>query len=281
MKKVAKKGWCITAAVMAVSVIVCIFCFVRWERKSSDLSFQFEETAYDYKNEYCLVNLSYPQMVGSRDKEKESKINRLIEDDVKKLMELAAPDEENGYIFEIGTFLYEIEYADEKFISISYDGYAQYFSPGKGFDSSMMATTIDCEEMKVLELKDVVSDLDGLCQMLMEDRFEHITAWEGRTGDYKMSDIYSYGDEDWLYLLLEELNGNDREIEWYIKKRKMSLLDWWSILWGNDVDEALVDKDFVIVDLQFMGAGVAHNEFAIEMEQIRELLKEDFVKSML
>ena len=281
MKKVAKKGWCITAAVMAVSVIVCIFCFVRWERKSSDLSFQFEETAYDYKNEYCLVNLSYPQMVGSRDKEKESKINRLIEDDVKKLMELAAPDEENGYIFEIGTFLYEIEYADEKFISISYDGYAQYFSPGKGFDSSMMATTIDCEEMKVLELKDVVSDLDGLCQMLMEDRFEHITAWEGRTGDYKMSDIYSYGDEDWSYLLLEELNGNDREIEWYIKKRKMSLLEWWSILWGNDVDEALVDKDFVIVDLQFMGAGVAHNEFAIEMEQIRELLKEDFVKSML
>ena len=281
IKKVAKKGWCITAAVMAVSVIVCIFCFVRWERKSSDLSFQFEETAYDYKNEYCLVNLSYPQMVGSRDKEKESKINRLIEDDVKKLMELAAPDEENGYIFEIGTFLYEIEYADEKFISISYDGYAQYFSPGKGFDSSMMATTIDCEEMKVLELKDVVSDLDGLCQMLMEDRFEHITAWEGRTGDYKMSDIYSYGDEDWSYLLLEELNGNDREIEWYIKKRKMSLLDWWSILWGNDVDEALVDKDFVIVDLQFMGAGVAHNEFAIEMEQIRELLKEDFVKSML
>ena len=281
MKKVAKKGWCITAAVMAVSVIVCIFCFVRWERKSSDLSFQFEETAYDYKNEYCLVNLSYPQMVGSRDKEKESKINRLIEDDVKKLMELAAPDEENGYIFEIGTFLYEIEYADEKFISISYDGYAQYFSPGKGFDSSMMATTIVCEEMKVLELKDVVSDLDGLCQMLMEDRFEHITAWEGRTGDYKMSDIYSYGDEDWSYLLLEELNGNDREIEWYIKKRKMSLLDWWSILWGNDVDEALVDKDFVIVDLQFMGAGVAHNEFAIEMEQIRELLKEDFVKSML
>ena len=99
--------------------------------------------------------------------------------------------------------------------------------------------------------------------------------------DYKMSDIYSYGDEDLSYLLLEELNGNDREIEWYIKKRKMSLLDWWSILWGNDVDETLVDKDFVIVDLQFMGAGVAHNEFAIEMEQIRELLKEDFVKSML
>ena len=286
MKKVAKKGWCITAAVMAVSVIVCIFCFVRWERKSSDLSFQFEETTYTYKDEYYDVDkLVYLQMVGSRDKEKERKINQLLEDDRKKVMEMEPPDSypDDGweYRFHVGTHRCDVEYADEKFISISYDGYAQYFSPGKGFDSSMMATTIDCEEMKVLELKDVVSDLDGLCQMLMEDRFEHITAWEGRTGDYKMSDIYSYGDEDWSYLLLEELNGNDREIEWYIKKRKMSLLDWWSILWGNDVDEALVDKDFVIVDLQFMGAGVAHNEFAIEMEQIRELLKEDFVKSML
>jgi len=59
MKKVAKKGWCITAAVMAVSVIVCIFCFVRWERKSSDLSFQFEETTYTYKDEYYDVDSLY------------------------------------------------------------------------------------------------------------------------------------------------------------------------------------------------------------------------------
>ena len=274
MKKVAKKGWCITAAVMVVLVIVGIFCFVRWERKSSDLSFQFEETTYDYKNEYCLVNLSYPQMVGSRDKEKESKINRLIEDDVKKLMELAAPDEENGYIFEIGTFLYEIEYADEKFISISYDGYAQYFSPGKGFDSSMMATTIDCEEMKVLELKDVVSDLDGLCQMLLDDRFEGITLWDGVGDLEKVSTTYR-GDGAECDLL-EDLNGDNRDIEWYIKERKMSFSDRWSAFWGDEVDKALAGKDFVIVILKDN-----YNEYAIDMRQIRELLKEDFVESML
>ena len=65
---------------MAVSVIVCIFCFVRWERKSSDLSFQFEETTYTYKDEYYDVDkLVYLQMVGSRDKEKERKINQLLE----------------------------------------------------------------------------------------------------------------------------------------------------------------------------------------------------------
>lgn len=48
--------------------------FVRWERKSSDLSFQFEETTYTYKDEYYDVDkLVYLQMVGSRDKEKERK----------------------------------------------------------------------------------------------------------------------------------------------------------------------------------------------------------------
>ena len=275
-QKSIKKRWYIIVAVMVVLVIVCIFCFVRWVRKSSALSFQFEETVYDYENEYCLVNLSYPQMVGSRDKEKESKINRLIEDDVKKLMELAAPDEVNGYTFVIGTFLYEIEYADEKFISISYNGYAKYHSPGKGFESSMMATTIDCEEMKVLELKDVVSDLDGLCQMLMEDRFEHITAWDGEPDSdfYKISNTYSRegAERD----LLETLNGNDREIEWYIKERKMSFSDRWSAFWGDEVDKALAGKDFVIVIFKYN-----YDEYAIDMRQIRELLKEDFVESML
>ena len=102
MKKVAKKGWCITAAVMAVSVIVCIFCFVRWERKSSDLSFQFEETTYTYKDEYCSVeDLVYLQMVGSRNKEKERKINQLLEDDRKKVLELAIPDPDEELPFHL------------------------------------------------------------------------------------------------------------------------------------------------------------------------------------
>lgn len=85
MKKITKKSWYITAAVMAVLVMICVFCFWRWGQESSALSFQFEETVYEYENEYCRVeDLSYPQMVGSRDKEKESKINQLIEDDIKK-----------------------------------------------------------------------------------------------------------------------------------------------------------------------------------------------------
>ena len=232
MKKVAKKGWCITAAVMAVSVIVCIFCFVRWERKSSDLSFQFEETTYTYKDEYYDVDkLVYLQM------------------------EMEPPDSypDDGweYRFHVGTHRCDVEYADEKFISISYSGWVVRQRKGPyGLPTTMMATTIDCEEMKVLELKDVVSDLNGLCQMLMEDRFKHITAWDGEPDldFYKVSTTYSRegAERD----LLETLNGNDREIEWYIKERKMSFSERWSAFWGDEVDKALAGKDFVIVILK-------------------------------
>lgn len=281
MKKIAKKSWYITAAVMAVLVMICVFCFWRWGQESSDLSFQFEETVYEYENEYCRVeDLSYPQMVGSRDKEKESKINQLIEDDIKKVMELAAPDEEFGYIFDIGTHRYEISYADEKFISINYSGWATYFAPPNSLSPTMMATTIDCEEMKVLELKDVVDDMEGLSQVLLEDQFEDITVWDGETNDYfKISNVYGYGGKwDDSYMLLEELNGDDWDIEWYIKERKMSISEWWSALWGDDVDKALAGKDFVIVVLGHM---VDYNEYAIEMRQVRELLREDFVEKMI
>ena len=244
---------------------------------------QFEETTYTYEDEYYDVDkLVYLQMVGSRDKEKERKINQLLEDDRKKVMEMEPPDSypDDGweYRFHVGTHRCDVEYADEKFISISYSGWVVRQRKGPyGLPTTMMATTIDCEEMKVLELKDVVSDLNGLCQMLMEDRFKHITAWDGEPDldFYKVSTTYSRegAERD----LLETLNGNDREIEWYIKERKMSFSERWSAFWGDEVDKALAGKDFVIVTLR----DYYYHEYAIDMRQIRELLKEDFVESML
>lgn len=144
-----------------------------------------------------------------------------------------------------------------------------------GLPATMMATTIDCEEMKVLELKDVVSDLNGLCQMLLDDRFEGITLWDGVGDLEKVSTTYRWAGAECG--LLEDLNGDDRDIEWYIKEREMSFSERWSAFWGDDVDKALAGKDFVIVTLR----DYYYHEYAIDMRQIRELLKEDFVKSML
>ena len=49
---------------------------------------------------------------------------------------------------------------------------------------------------------------------------------------------------------METGEGNDREIEWYIKERKMSFSERWSAFWGDEVDKALAGKDFVIVILK-------------------------------
>ena len=35
---------------------------------------------------------------------------------------------------------------------------------------------------------------------------------------------------------MDGFNGNDREIEWYIKERKMSFSERWSAFWGDEVD---------------------------------------------
>ena len=57
----------------------------------------------------------------------------------------------------------------------------------------------------------------------------------------------------------------------------MSFSERWNAFWGDDVDKALAGKDFVIVTLY----DSYYHEYAIDMRQIRELLKEDFVESML
>lgn len=205
---------------------------------------------------------------GGRDKEKERKINQLLEDDRKKVLELATPDpdEELPFHFYIGTHQCDVEYTDEKFISIAYSGWAQRALPWQGFNNNgFMATTIGCEEMKVLELKDVVSDMKGVCQMLMEDRFEAITLWDGVEDLEKVSTTYSWGEEEYAFLLLEHLNGDDRDIEWYIKERKMSFSERWSVFWGDDVDKALTGKDFVIVTLY----DSYYHEYAIDMRYTR------------
>ena len=51
----------------------------------------------------------------------------------------------------------------------------------------------------------------------------------------------------------------------------MSFSERWSAFWGDDVDKALAGKDFVIVTLR----DYYYHEYAIDMRQIRELLKEE------
>lgn len=62
-----------------------------WESEEAGLSFDFKETEYEYSDENCNISLRYPQMTGSNDAEKEIRINRLIEEDIKKVSEWVIP----------------------------------------------------------------------------------------------------------------------------------------------------------------------------------------------
>lgn len=76
---------------------------------------------------------------------------------------------------------------------------------------SETVTNIDIEKEKILSLEDIIADYNVLYDMLMADKFENTTKWEGQAGQYKISEEYSSAER-----LMKELKGDDEDIEWYI-----------------------------------------------------------------
>ena len=105
----------------------------------------------------------------------------------------------------------------------------------------------DKEKEKILSLKDIIADYNVLYDMLMADKFEKTTKWEGQAGQYKISGEYSSAER-----LMKELKGDDENIEWYID-----------------------DEYFVIV---ILGGCTDYNEYAISLQDARLFLQKDFIK---
>lgn len=243
-----KKRKYIFAVLGSIVVIVLIYSYCQGINRISCGSFSFGECDYEYHEEGFDAYLLYPQIIGSEDEEKEERINQLIEEDIKKVMEVEweiRPSKNET--FDITVSRYEIKYMNEKLISIVYSARSGYIGT-TGYVTTMYATTIDIENEKVLELDDVVDDFDALYEQLRNDLFIHITSWDGETGNYKMSTNY-YDDIELKEALL---NGG---MEWY-------------------VDE----ENFVIVSLEWQGMGVGHNEYARNRIYLKEILKDDFLK---
>lgn len=81
--------------------------------------------------------------------------------------------------------------------------------------------------------------------MLMADKFENTTKWEGQAGQYKISGEYSSAER-----LMKELKGDDEDIEWYID-----------------------DGYFVIV---IFGGHTDYNEYAISLQDAGLFLQKEF-----
>lgn len=221
--------------------------YIQFEIKSEKTSLfccrQQEYLEYDGERE---IYIDYPQLSGmaDKDKEKEKRLNALIKKDALKIMERDTSDSE--YCFTAGLD-YEVKYLDDRIISILYEGWNGYITPGQGYPATAMATTIDIEEEKILALEDAVADYDVLHDMLMADAFENTSKWDGVAGQHTVSQDYDYKSYS---TLMEDLGGDDEDIEWHID-----------------------DGHFVIVVLN----GIAdYNEYAVGLQEAKDFLKKDF-----
>lgn len=218
--------------------------YIQFEIKSEKTSLFCRRQQEYLESDERDVYIDYPQLSGMADKEKEKRLNALIKKDALKILERDTSDSE--YCFTAGLD-YEVKYLDDRIISILYEGWNGYITPGQGYPATAMATTIDIEEEKILALEDAVADYDVLHDMLMADAFENTTKWDGVAGQHTVSQDYDYKSYS---TLMEDLGGDDEDIEWYID-----------------------DGHFVIVVLN----GIAdYNEYAVGLQEAKDFLKKDF-----
>lgn len=213
-------------------------------KENKDSSVSFTERELQLSDEQYETFIVYPQLSGMKDKEKEKRLNALIEKDAMKILEHDNPDDEWCFSAILN---YEIKYRDNQIVSILYKGSYGAILPGTGQPDTAMVTNIDIEEEKILSLEDIIADYNVLYDMLMADKFENTTKWEGQAGQYKISEEYSSAER-----LMKELKGDDEDIEWYID-----------------------DEYFVIV---ILGGCTDYNEYAISLQDARLFLQKDFIK---
>ena len=207
-----------------------------------DVDFDIVRTEYIYDEQRNGIEIYYPQLCGLVNSTKEETINALIEEDVKKI--IGDKNKEGDASVYCVVLDYKIKFLNEQIISILYKGMYGYIMPGHGLNAKVKTTTIDIEEEKIIDLKDVVTDFAELSDMLMADEFEHVTMWEGSTGGYKISWIFESG---------EELEENLREIyqQWYTD--------------GNN---------FVVIT---ENTRADYNEYSISNESVKHILDEEFL----
>lgn len=234
--------------VIIIGIIVVLFSFLYYNslesKESGDASVSLIKQELQLSDEEYETFIDYPHLSGMKDEEKEKRLNALIEKDVVRILEHNNPDDKWCFSAILN---YEIKYRDNQIISILYKGSYGAILPGTGQSDTAMVTTIDMEEEKILSLEDVVADYNVLYDMLITDKFENTTKWEGQAGQYKMSEEYSSAGR-----LMKELKGDDEDIEWYIDER-----------------------NFVII---IFGGYTDYNEYAISLQDAKLFLQKEFFK---
>ena len=125
------------------------------------------------------IQVCYPQIQGLDDEGKEKRINYQIRKDATRLVSGELYKNDNLW----HNLDYEIKLVNGEIISILYEGFSGvnigYPGAGHRTEPEILATTVDIESGKRLKLSDIITDFDTLAELLVEDKFEGITKWEG------------------------------------------------------------------------------------------------------
>lgn len=241
MTKIKNKKW-----IIVFLLLILIVCFkMIYERQSSN--FIVNQKMYTNHNGHNNITIYFPQLSGMRDKEKEYKINVLIEEDIKKILGQSPLYAESNLFLYLN---YEVELLSKNIISIIYRG-----SEGAAVNNHsqipciFMATTINFEKEAVLSLNDFITDFDELSRLLLEDKFENISVWDSVKGAQKIS--WNYEGERKKLLLEQLIKAKDFDFEHHY------------IEWYTD------GKNLVIVNIDPYSN---YNEYAIDFKEIKNIV---------
>ena len=238
-------------AIALISMVILIFanCLTaagNWEEISAI------RKVYRNERRDNDIEVFYPKIEGLDDEGKEKRINYQIRKDATRLV--------YGELYEKGRLAcwldYKIKCFNGEIISVCYEGLWGGVAKGQGLEPAILTTTVDIEAGKILRLKDVVTDFDTLCEMLIEDEFEGITKWDGVAGN-TVSQKYGYPKES---------------VDW-IKER---MKEGWVSRDGTSFDWYTDGSRFVIVISKWN----TNDEFAIELSEVEDILDSEFLEKL-
>lgn len=244
-----KQGKLVKSLLIIVICLITLFVIDHYGYFMKQENYVVETREYSNTDENNQILIGYPQFLEFDDTEKEKRINDMIEKDAKKMMLGNELYEEGNLVLKLEN---DIKFLNTSIISILYHGIEGVNVNHSRYPSStVMATTLDIKNEKILTLSDIIIDFNGLKKLLIEDQFESLTKWEGI--QFKFSQIF--GTEISFLRYFDEWNDGEykdssKNMEWYTD-----------------------GKNFIVIMKDYR----YYYEYSIDMDSIKSILSKEFL----
>lgn len=120
------------------------------------------KNSYEYDN----IKIDYPQIQGNKEKEKEQRLNKLIKDNILRILDYYDVDNINNLTIE-----YEISYKNSKILSIKYFGLGSLI--GSSYPNNIFYTTnLNIVDESIIQLNDIIDVNETLISQFKNEEFK-------------------------------------------------------------------------------------------------------------